>query len=132
MKNILLLSSLVAVLAASAPLANANPSASNSSEAQVAQTLAVTGQIPVANAGDYIHAGSFRIWVSSHLGRPSHVLPGGTWLYDNWHVENSAVGGTLAVSFENGKVSGMRLLSPASVTALLHAAKAASEMVASR
>src|ERR1700722_14588697 len=113
MKNILLLSSLVPPLAASAPLANANPIASNSSEAQVAQTLAVTGQIPVANVGDYIHAGSFRIWVSSHLGRPSHVLPGGTWLYDNYRVENSAVGGTLAVSFENGKVSGMRLLSPA-------------------
>jgi len=132
MKTILLLSSLVAALAASAPLASANPFTSNSSEAQIAQTLAVTGQIPVASVGDYIHAGSFRIWVASHLGRPSHVLPGGTWLYDNYHVENSTVGGTLAVSFENGKVSGMRLLSPATAIALLHPEKAIGEVVAAR
>ena len=132
MKTILLLSSFVAALAASASLANANPASSASSESQVAQNLAVTGQIAVANVGDYVQAGSFRIWVSSHLGRPDQVLPDGTWLYSNRHVENSATGGTLAISFVNGKVSGMRLLSPATVTALLHPAKPAAELVAAR
>jgi len=132
MKTILLLSSFVAALAASASLANANPAAANSSEAQVAQTLAVTGQIAVANVGDYIATGSYRIWVSSHLGRPDHVLPDGTWLYDHRRVEQSAVGGTLAISFANGKVSGMRLLSPAAATALLSPAKPVSTLVAAR
>jgi len=132
MKNILIISSFVAALAASAPLANANPAASNSSEAQASLTLAVTGQIAVANVGDHIEAGSYRIWVSSHLGRPDHVLPDGTWLYGNRQVENSNVSGTLAISFQNGRVSAMRLLSPAATIALLHPAKPVGPLVASR
>jgi len=132
MKTVLLVSSLVAVLAASASLANANPASSESTEVQVAQTLATTGQIEVANFGDYVHAGSFRIWVSSHLGRPDHVLPDGTWLYDNRHVDRSTVGGSVAISFENGRVSAMRLLSSTRVTALLRPAKPSTNMVAAR
>jgi hypothetical protein len=132
MKTILLVTSFVAALAASASLVRANPASSESNPAQVAQTLAATGQVAVANVSDIIHAGSYRIWVSSHLGRPNHVLSDGTWLYDHRNVENSAVGGTLAISFENGRVSAMRLLSSATVTALLHPAKPAAVVVAIR
>ena len=132
MKTVLLVSSLVAVLAASASLANANPASSESTEVQVAQTLATTGQIEVANFGDYVHAGSFRIWVSSHLGRPDHVLPDGTWLYNDRQMENTAVSGTLAISFEHGQVSSMSLLSAATVVALLHPAKPVLNLVAAR
>ena len=125
MKNILIISSFVAALAASAPLANANPAASNSSEAQASLTLAVTGQIAVANVGDSVQVGSYRIWVSSCLGRPDHVLPDGTWLYNDRQMENTAVSGTLAISFEHGQVSSMSLLSAATVVALLHPAQRA-------
>ena len=132
MKNILLLSSFVAALAASAPRANANPSSANANEAQVVQTLAATGQVAVASVGDYVQAGTYRIWVSGHLGRPDHVLADGTWLYDNRRVEQSTVGGTLAISFVNGQVSAMRLLSPATATALLRSVKPASLLVTAR
>jgi hypothetical protein len=120
MKTILLVSSFVAALAASATLAHANPS---SPEAATAQALAVNGQIAVANVGDSVQTGSYRIWVSSCLGRPDHVLPDGTWLYNDRQVENTAVSGTLAISFEHGRVSSMRLLSAAMAVALLHPAQ---------
>jgi hypothetical protein len=132
MKTILLLSAFVAALAASASLASANPASADSSDAQMTRTLAVAGQIAVANVGDYVETGSFRVWVSSHLGRPDHVLPDGTWLYENRQVQGSAVGGTLAISFANGRVNAMRLLSPATETALLRPAKPVSNLMAAR
>ena len=129
MKTILLVSSFVAALAASASLAQANPS---SPEAAAAQALAVNGQIAVANVGDSVQVGSYRIWVSSCLGRPDHVLPDGTWLYHDRQMENTAVSGTLAISFEHGQVSTMSLLSAATVVALLHPAKPVLNLVAAR
>ena len=132
MKTLLLAASLVAALAASATLASATPASTETNDSRISQALAVTGQVAVANVGDYVQAGSYRIWVSSHLGRPDHVLSDGTWIYDSRHVENSAVGGSVAISFENGRVSTIKLLSPSLVTALLHPAKPAVQVVASR
>jgi hypothetical protein len=129
MKTILLVSSFVAALAASATLAHAN---TTSPEAAAAQALAADGQIAVANVGDSVQVGSYRIWVSSCLGRPNHVLPDGTWLYNDRQVENTAVSGTLAISFDHGQVSSMRLLSAAMAVSLLHPAKPAANLMAAR
>jgi len=109
LRALLLLSSLAAVTSA--------VQASDLS-ASVASRLASQGEIPVRQAGPYIEVGSYRIWVESHLGRPASVLPDGTWLYRNYQVDDSQVGGTLAVSFHNGKVATLMLLSNARVAEL--------------
>jgi hypothetical protein len=87
-------------------------------DAKLTAQLGAQGEIAVREAGPYVHVGSYRIWVSSHLGRPASVLPDGTWLYRNFQVEASVVGGTLAVSFHNGRVVNLRLLTNARVAEL--------------
>jgi hypothetical protein len=79
----------------------------------------------VSNINDYVQAGSYRIWVTTHLGRPTHVLPDGVWLYENRRIDNLDVTGTLAITFKDGQVTSMRLLTHAATVALLqpHAAK---------
>ena len=98
----------------------------------VSRELAATGEVAVANAGPYVEVGSYRIWVSSHLGRPSAVLADGTWLYSNYSVNDTAVSGTLAVSFSGGRVAAMKLLSPARVAMLRTAPKAGSTLIAAK
>jgi hypothetical protein len=85
----------------------------------VALRLAVVGSIPVKNAGPFVEIGSYRIWVRSKLGAPSAQLSDGTWLYNNFKVDNSTTGGTVVIRFDQGRVSGMSLVSPAVATAML-------------
>ena len=85
----------------------------------VAVTLQSTGWLPVKAAGPYVQLGSYRIWVSSHLGKPAKVLPDGTWVYQGFKPEDSDAEGALLVSFKQGQVSDLRLVTPAVLTALL-------------
>jgi len=98
----------------------------------ISRELAATGEVAVANAGPYVEVGSYRIWVSSHLGRPSAVLTDGTWLYSNYSVNDTAVAGTLAVTFTGGRVAAMKLLSPTRVAILRSAPKAGNTLVAAK
>lgn len=97
----------------------------------IAQQLDLRGEIPVREAGPYVQVGSYRIWVSSHLGRPAVVLPDGTWLYRGFQVDATEVRGTLAVSFQDGRVVALKLLSSARVAALT-SPKSVSHSIASR
>jgi len=98
----------------------------------ISRQLAATGEVAVANAGPYVEVGSYRIWVSSHLGRPSAVLADGTWLYSDFSVGDTTVSGTLAVTFTGGRVATMKLLSPARVAMLRSAPKAGNTLVAAK
>lgn len=99
-------------------IVSANESASAD---QAAQVLATAGIVPVKTAGPYIEIGSYRIWVSSHLGRPSAVLANGAWLYRGYSVADSAASGTLVVRFIDGRVSKLSLVTSAVETAMLTA-----------
>ena len=93
-------------------------------------TTALTGSVAVKAAGPYVQVGSYRIWVSSHLGKPSIVLADGSWLYNNFTSDSNGATGSLLVRFSNGQVSQMKLVSPAIVAALRSAPKASGAMVA--
>jgi hypothetical protein len=99
-----------------------------------AQTLNRQGSIPVRAAGPYVGPGTLRIQVSTKLGRPSAVLPDGTWLYHRRMVEESRAQGTLVVRFNDGRVSSLTLVTPSIATALLRDAQksSASEFVATK
>jgi hypothetical protein len=92
--------------------------------------MSLTGSVAVKEAGPYVQVGSYRIWVSSHLGKPSLVLADGTWLYSHFTVDGSGAAGTLLVRFNRGQVSEMKLVSPAIVAALRSAPKASGALVA--
>ncbi len=76
------------------------------------------GSLAVANVGDHVETGSYRVHVSARLGRPDAVLPDGTWLYHRRRVADSTATGTLVVRFDAGRVSELRLAAPALVAAL--------------
>ena len=98
-----------------------------------AQTLATSGAVSVKAAGPYVQVGSYRIHVSSHLGRPSAVTRNGTWLYRGFTADDSSATGTLMVRFENGRVSDLQLISATVETAMLNApATKGSTLIASR
>jgi len=122
MKNILI-SSLRAVAFASALLlVPAIASAKDNAPADpAAQLLALSGIVPVKAAGPYVQVGSYRIWVSSHLGKPSAVTSDGSWLYDDFTADQSPARGTLVVRFNQGRVSQLTLVSSAVETAMLTA-----------
>ena len=82
------------------------------------ERLSTLGVIPVKTAGPYVEAGTLRIQVSTKLGRPSSILPDGTWLYDNRTVEQSNARGTLVVRFHQGRVSELALVTPAVAVAM--------------
>lgn len=77
-----------------------------------------TGTMLVDAAGPYVEAGTFRIQVADKLGRPSAVLPDGTWLYQNFATEDGQMTGTLVVRFTKGRVTSLALATP-EVVALL-------------
>ena len=110
LRTLLLLSSIAAALSPAVQAADLSPST-------IGQ-FAAHGEIAVREAGPYVEVGSYRIWVSSHLGRPASVLPDGTWLYRNFRIDGSQAGGTLAVSFQGGRVATLKLLSDARVAEL--------------
>jgi hypothetical protein len=60
------------------------------------------------------------------------VLPDGAWVYKNFSVEDSNVRGALIVNFKEGRVSELRLVSPAVLTALSAAKAPARTLIASR
>ncbi len=70
------------------------------------------------NAGPYVEPGTYQIQVSTALGRPTHLLADGTWLYADFAVEASRARGTLVVRFAQGRVSTLTLVSPSVATAL--------------
>lgn len=83
-----------------------------------AALLRAHGAIAVAQAGPYVHRGSYRIQVATKLGSPDAILPDGTWLYRSYAVPESSVDGTLVVRFANGRVSELVLASAQTVSAL--------------
>ncbi len=101
-----------------------------SANAATPDTTALTGSVAVKAAGPYVQVGSYRIWVSSHLGKPSFVLADGSWLYNNFTSDSNGATGSLLVRFSNGQVSQMKLVSPAIVAALRSAPKANGALVA--
>lgn len=82
------------------------------------ERLTAAGVIPVRAAGPYVELGTLKIQVSTKLGRPSTILPGGIWLYDNRSVDQSNARGTLVVKFSGGRVSDLALVTPAVAVAL--------------
>ena len=107
--------------------------AGNGAADPVALAMNATGSLAVKGAGPYVEIGSFRIWVSSHLGKPRHILADGSWVYQGFAVDNSDIHGALLVSFKQGRVSDLRLVSPAVLTAMLSAPKSAAKtLIANR
>jgi hypothetical protein len=86
-----------------------------------AQMLAASGVVPVKDAGLYVHAGSYRIHVWTMLGKPTEVLPDGTWFYKDFSAQASAAHGTLVVRFDQGRVTQLSLVTPAVALAMLNA-----------
>jgi hypothetical protein len=118
------------VIAAALSLITVSASASTDT---LAKGMSATGYLSVKAAGPYVEVGSYRIWVSSHLGSPSAVLPNGDWSYRGFSVDGSSANGTLVVSFANGRVSQLRLVTPEYLAALRAAPKAGATMaIASR
>jgi len=95
-------------------------SANNTAPAdRAAELLALSGSVPVKNAGPYVETGTFRIQVATTLGRPGAVLADGTWLYPNREIADTDVKGTLVVKFDaKGQVSNLSLVTPAVATAM--------------
>jgi hypothetical protein len=127
-RQILRTAALAALLAVSSTfsLQAAAPSASDSA----LNALTLTGSVDVKAAGPYVEVGSYRIWVSSHLGKPSLALADGTWLYNEFAATGSGANGTLLVRFNHGQVSEMKLVSPAVVAVLKATTKSNGVMIA--
>lgn len=85
---------------------------------EAARVLATTGIVTVKNAGPYVERGTYRIQVSTTFGRPSLVLPDGTWLYRGRAIKDSDARGTLVVRFHDGRVSELALATPVVIAAL--------------
>jgi hypothetical protein len=94
------------------------------------RAMSLTGSIAVKAAGPYVQIGSYRIWVSSHLGKPSVALADGTWLYSNFSADSDGATGMLLVRFNSGRVSELKLVSPAFVAALRAAPNTSGTLVA--
>src|SRR6185312_2071130 len=109
--NILRAATLAALLSTTALLtAKAAPDAALSA-------MSLSGSVEVKAAGPYVQVGSYGSLVSSHLGKPSAVLADGSWLYNHFTADDSAAAGALLVRFDRGRVSAMKLVSPAIVAA---------------
>ncbi|HUG11746.1 MAG TPA: hypothetical protein VMM36_12065 [Opitutaceae bacterium] len=124
----------IAAIVASLTFATAIVSArSNTPADRAAELLAQHGTVHLKAAGPYVQVGTFRIWAEAKLGKPSVRMPDGTWLYRNYEIKGSSAHGTLVVRFDEGRVSGMSLVTRAVETAMLEP-KATPEgvMVASR
>lgn len=96
---------------------------------RAAELLTRHGTILVQNAGPYVELGTFQIQVSKALGRPTHRLADGTWLYPNYEVEESRARGTLVLRFEKGRVCALTLVTPAVATAMLAPRKVSSPTI---
>lgn len=99
---------------------------------RAAQHLAARDSLPLKAVGPYVHAGTFRIQVSTKLGRPDFALPDGTWLYDGYALPQGGARGTLVVRFVQGRVSHLSLVSPAFSAALRQHANDPASLLASQ
>src|SRR5687767_16036652 len=88
--------------AASAFAASAASSPASTADA-AARALVSNGSVSVAQVGPYVTPGTFRVQVSTKLGRPDVVLADGTWLYHRHRIEHSEAEGTLVVRFTSGR-----------------------------
>lgn len=112
----------------------AAPPVAGSATDPVAEMLAVSGVVPVKDAGPYVRVGSYRVHVWAMLGRPSSILPDGTWLYKGFSAKGSAARGTLVVRFNSGQVIQLSLIPPAVAMAMVDASvpKGGSATIAQR
>lgn len=94
------------------------PASDDAGSDRAAQLLALQGAVPVKAATPYVEVGTFRIQVSTKLGRPAQVLEDGAWLYPNFTVTDSAATGTLVVRFKRNCVSELAIVTPATAVAL--------------
>jgi len=109
-----------AALAAALSLPATFASAADGPADSASQMLAVSGVVPVKDAGPYVHLGSYRIQVWTMLGRPTAVLPDGTYLYKDFAAQASAAHGTLVVRFDHGRADQLSLVSPEVALAMLN------------
>lgn len=107
--------SLVAALAAGTTGLHAK---SEPPRGAAADALATRGTISVSAAGRQVQRGTFKIQVSTQLGRPDDILADGTWLYEKRSLAGGRTKGTLLVRFADGRVSDLQFATPAAVAAL--------------
>jgi hypothetical protein len=87
------------------------------------ELLAVHGSVPVKSAGRYVEVGTFQIQVGVKLGQPTVKLADGTWIYDNYQVDDSDAAGVLVVRFNRGRVSELSLVTPTIASAMTSSPK---------
>lgn len=92
--------------------------------------LARNGSLTIKAATPYVQVGSFLVQVALKLGQPTAKLADGTWLYQNFRVEESEATGTLVVRFNQGRVSGLTLVTPAVANAMMRSKTLPAETVA--
>jgi hypothetical protein len=119
---------LAASLLALPVLASARDSAAPD---RAASLLAARGAIELSAVGRTIERGTYRVEVVTKLGQGT-VLADGTRLFAGYSVDDSAARGTLVVRFDaQGRVTQLKLVTPAVATALAaEAAKPATSLVA--
>jgi hypothetical protein len=84
------------------------------------QIMDASGSVPIVNIGPDVRVGSSPAAVSEAVGHADRVLSNGTWIfYKNFYVDQSSAHGSLAVSFENGRVASLRIVSPVKLYALI-------------
>jgi hypothetical protein len=85
----------------------------NPAEDQALKAMHLNGWIPVERVS-VVRVGSPVKVAFGELGPADRYLSDGTWLiYKDFHVEHSGAHGILVVSCKDGRVSAMRLVSPA-------------------
>lgn len=97
--------------------AAALPASAQSAPDTAARLLAREGHIAIANVGEFVEPGTFRIQVAAKLGQPDARLADGTWLYHRRRIAGSDAEGTLVVRFTAGRVHTLTLATPAVVAA---------------
>jgi len=91
----------------------------NPSEDRALQIMSRAGYVQLARVSD-VRVGSSIRSAFDAFGPANRILSDGTWLvYKDFHVDQSSAHGTLVVSFKDGRVSGLRLVSPNVAVALV-------------
>ncbi len=84
-----------------------------SSKDKATREMEQNGWIRIVTLQSDVKVGSPAKAVSEVAGHPGRVLQDGTWfIYKDFYVTNSTAHGTLVVSFKDGRVTDMRLVTP--------------------
>ena len=84
------------------------------------QLMVANGSVSLSNVGPSVKIGVTKRAVFEALGNADVVRQDGSLIYRRpFFVDNSDANGSLAVTFSNGKVSDLRLLSPAEAVAFV-------------